>query len=328
MTVRTSLKALTATASAALLVAGLAACSSAEPSSTSTPAAGACQNVKPGDTSKSVKVSGDFGTDPTVKFTAPLKVSGTERSVVITGKGEKTTAGETLGLGLAAYNGTTGKAIAPSEGYGTGSPVTAKIDDKTFLPGFVRAAECLPVGSRAVLTTTAEGAFGQSYQQLGVKKTDPVVIVTDIRSVPATRATGKPVAPTAGLPTVKLNAKTGEPTITIPKGAEPPTETTIATLKQGDGETVQPGDTVTVQYKGVLWRDGSTFDASWSRGTPASFQTTGVVAGFKKALEGQKVGSQVLAVIPPADGYGSAGNGDIKGTDTIVFVVDILSTTR
>jgi peptidylprolyl isomerase len=248
--------------------------------------------------------------------------------VVITGKGAKTTAGETLGLGLAAYNGTTGKAIAPSEGYGTGSPVTAKIDDTAFLPGFVRAAECLPIGSRSVLTTTAEGAFGQSYAQLGVKKTDPIVIVTDVRSVPATRATGKPVAPTAGLPTVKLNAKTGEPSITIPKGAEPPTATTIAVLKQGNGETVQPGDTVTVQYKGILWRNGETFDASWSRGTPTSFQTTGVVAGFKKALEGQKTGSQVLAIIPPADGYGAAGNGDIKGTDTIVFVVDILSTTR
>src|SRR6195952_111429 len=179
-TVRTSLKALTATATAALLVAGLAACSSssAKPSSTSTTAATACQNVKSGSTSKSVKVTGDFGTDPTVKFTAPLKVSGTQRSVVITGKGAKTTSGETLGLGLAAYNGTTGKAIAPSEGYGTGSPVTAKIDDKSFLPGFVRAAECLPVGSRSVLTTDAQGAFGSSYAQLGVKKTDPIVIVT------------------------------------------------------------------------------------------------------------------------------------------------------
>src|SRR3954454_13742299 len=75
-TVRTSLKALTATASAALLVAGLAACSSAAPAATSTPAANACQNVKPGATSKSVKVTGEFGADPTVKFTAPLKVSG------------------------------------------------------------------------------------------------------------------------------------------------------------------------------------------------------------------------------------------------------------
>lgn len=322
---RTSLKALTATATAALLVAGLAACSSTSPTSTS--AGTGCPTVQSGDTSKSIKVTGAFGSDPTVKFSTPLKVSGTERTVLITGKGAKTTSGETLGLGLAAYNGTTGKAIAPSEGYGSNSPVMAKIDAKSFLPGFVSAAECLPIGSRAVVTTTAEGAFGSGYSQLGIKQKDPIVLVADVRSVPATRATGKTVTPPAGFPTVKLNSKTGAPSITIPKSA-PPTETKIGLLKQGDGETVQPGDTVTVQYLGVLWRNGQAFDSSWSRGEPASFQTTGVVAGFKKALEGQKVGSQVIAIVPPADGYGSAGNGDIKGTDTIVFVVDILSTTR
>lgn len=326
---RTSLKALTATAAAALLVGGLAACSSSSPTSgsTATPAGAACQNVKSGDTSNSITVTGKFGSDPTVTFSTPLKVTGTERTVLITGKGAKTTSGQNLGLGLAAYNGTTGKAIAPSEGFGSSAPVTAKIDPKSFLPGFVSAADCLPVGSRAVVTTTAEGAFGSGYAQLGVKKTDPIVIVTDVRSVPVMRATGKAVTPPAGFPAVKLDAKTGEPTITIPKSAAP-SETKIGLLKQGAGETVQPGDTVTVQYKGVLWRNGQAFDSSWSRGEPASFQTTGVVVGFKKALEGQKVGSQVIAIIPPADGYGSAGNGDIKGTDTIVFVVDILSTTR
>jgi peptidylprolyl isomerase len=70
------------------------------------------------------------------------------------------------------------------------------------------------------------------------------------------------------------------------------------------------------------------FDSSWSRGAPATFQTTGVVAGFKKALEGQKVGSQVIAIVPPADGYGAQGSGEITATDTMVFVVDILKTSR
>ena len=53
----------------------------------------------------------------------------------------------------------------------------------------------------------------------------------------------------------------------------------------------------------------------------------GVVPGFAQALEGQTVGSQILAVIPPELGYGEAGNegAGIKGTDTLVFVVDILA---
>lgn len=325
--VRRSLSVLTA----ALVVAGLAACSSSSPapSASSTAKAASCQNVKSGSVSDSVKVSGAFHQTPTVTFTTPLKATDIQRTVVTKGAGKKVAAGETAGLALAAYDGTTGKELAAPEGFGDQAAVDAPVDDTKWLPGFVRGVECLPVGSRVVVTSTAEQAFGQAYSQLGLKQTAPVVLLADIVNIPPklpTKANGTPVAPTAGFPTVKLS-KTGEPTITVPK-ADPPTETRVAQLKKGSGETVLPGDTVTVQYKGVLWRNGQVFDSSWSRGQTASFQTTQVVKGFQKALEGQTVGSQVIAIVPPADGYGSAGQGDIKPTDTMVFVVDILGTTR
>ncbi|MCI0155530.1 FKBP-type peptidyl-prolyl cis-trans isomerase [Leifsonia shinshuensis] len=328
--VRRSLSVLTA----ALVVAGLAACSSSgngstpSPSSTSASVA-TCQNVKPGSVSDSIKVSGEFRQTPTVTFTTPLKATDIQRTVVVKGTGPKVKAGETVGLGLAAYDGTTGKEIAAPEGFGDQAAVDAPVDDTKWLPGFVRGVECLTVGSRVVVTSTAEQAFGTSYSKLGLKQDAPVVLLADIVNIPPklpTKADGTPVAPTAGFPTVKLS-KTGEPTITIPK-ADPPTETRIAILKKGSGETVLPGDSVTIQYKGVLWRNGQVFDSSWSRGETASFQTTQVVKGFQKALEGQTVGSQVITIVPPADGYGSAGQGDIKGTDTMVFVIDILGTTR
>jgi len=80
-----------------------------------------------------------------------------------------------------------------------------------------------------------------------------------------------------------------------------------------------------VQYTGVKWSDGTVFDSSWEAGAPTSFQTTGVVDGFRQALEGQTVGSQVVVVIPPAFGYGEGeiNDADLKG-ETLVFVVDIL----
>jgi peptidylprolyl isomerase len=51
-----------------------------------------------------------------------------------------------------------------------------------------------------------------------------------------------------------------------------------------------------------------------------------VIAGWDQGLVGQTVGSQVLLVVPPDQGYGSKGNSQagIKPTDTLVFVVDIL----
>ena len=92
------------------------------------------------------------------------------------------------------------------------------------------------------------------------------------------------------------------------------------------------GDTVVVQYTGVNWRTGQVFDASWKHGTRQPFGFTigaspsQVILGWDKGLVGQTVGSRVLLVIPPADGYGKTGSpqAHIKGTDTLVFVVDIL----
>ena len=51
-----------------------------------------------------------------------------------------------------------------------------------------------------------------------------------------------------------------------------------------------------------------------------------MIPGWNKGLVGQTVGSRVLLVIPPSDAYGSAGQwqAGIKGTDTLVFVVDII----
>jgi FKBP-type peptidyl-prolyl cis-trans isomerase len=66
------------------------------------------------------------------------------------------------------------------------------------------------------------------------------------------------------------------------------------------------------------------FDSSWKRGAPTQFSISGVVPGFQKALVGQKVGSQVVAVVTPADGYGDKGSGSIPANATLVFVIDIL----
>ena len=90
------------------------------------------------------------------------------------------------------------------------------------------------------------------------------------------------------------------------------------------------GQTVVTQYVGEIWRTSKVFDSSWSRGEPFGF-TIGatpsqVITGWDKGLIGQTVGSRVMLVVPPGDGYGKTGSSQagIKGTDTLVFVVDIL----
>ncbi len=104
------------------------------------------------------------------------------------------------------------------------------------------------------------------------------------------------------------------------------TETQVHTLQAGDGPVVADTATVSVCYMGVNGRDGTVFDSSYERGTPADFPLNGVVAGFQKAIAGQTVGSTVAVAMTPADGYpeGNPAAGIEKG-DTLVFAIKILS---
>src|SRR6266496_623287 len=95
------------------------------------------------------------------------------------------------------------------------------------------------------------------------------------------------------------------PKVTIPK-ATPGNSLTVRTLIQGSGTT--------------LTKRQSTF------GSVPSLIPGKSLPGLEMALTGKKVGSRVLAVIPPAEGFGTSGNpqAGIKGTTTLVFVVDML----
>ena len=50
-----------------------------------------------------------------------------------------------------------------------------------------------------------------------------------------------------------------------------------------------------------------------------------LIKGWDEGIPGHAVGSRLLVIVPPADGYGKQGREpDIKGDDTLVFVLDIL----
>ncbi|MFD0854960.1 FKBP-type peptidyl-prolyl cis-trans isomerase, partial [Actinomadura adrarensis] len=131
------------------------------------------------------------------------------------------------------------------------------------------------------------------------------------------------------LPTVGPVEAGKGPKVTIPK-SDPPGDLRAEVLIEGTGPVTTKNDTVLVKYKGINWRDGKEFDTTWDDSSLAPFplNTTDGMKGFFQSLQGKKIGSRVLLVIPPEDGYGKDGNpqAGIKGTDTTVFVVDILGT--
>ena len=292
--------ALSAVALSAVLLAG---CSSSAPEADASPSGppvvDLCTAAAPaGDASDAVTIDGAVGEESTATFTSPLEITTLQTTVIEEGSGDPVESGELVTYALSAFNAETGEKLG-SIGY----------DDNPV----GQILGCATPGTRVVVAyPPADPNPGQVY-------------VFDFVATVPNAAWGEPQEPVAGLPEVTL-ADDGAPTIEIPD-TDAPAELQLDTLKKGDGATVAPGDTVLVQYTGVKWSDGSVFDSSWENGAPASFQTTGVVDGFRQALEGQTVGSQVLVVIPPALGY---GEGEINDKDlvgeTLVFVVDILGT--
>ena len=114
-----------------------------------------------------------------------------------------------------------------------------------------------------------------------------------------------------------------------------PTETAPAGLKvvellEGNGPMVRRGDTVTVNYHGVVWGKDTPFDSSFDRHQPATFGigVGQVIKGWDQTVPGHNVGSRLVVSIPPEYGYGSRGvpQAGIGGEDTLVFVIDIIST--
>jgi FKBP-type peptidyl-prolyl cis-trans isomerase len=102
-------------------------------------------------------------------------------------------------------------------------------------------------------------------------------------------------------------------------------ELKIEDVKEGEGDGVQEGDTVSVHYKGTLL-DGTVFDSSYERGEPFEF-TVGegsVIQGWEEGLIGMRVGGIRKLTIPPELGYGDREAGDIPANSTLIFEIELL----
>jgi peptidylprolyl isomerase len=142
-------------------------------------------------------------------------------------------------------------------------------------------------------------------------------------STPATPAT--PPAATAKTPTSGPLAT--EPKVKPPSGPAP-TKLVSKDLIVGSGKEAKAGDTVSVNYVGVLYKGGKEFDASWKRKEPFQFQLGqgSVIKGWDQGVVGMKVGGRRELIIPSELAYGKTGSPPaIPPNAPLVFVIDLLS---
>jgi peptidylprolyl isomerase len=307
--------------SAALVAAALtlAGCGSSNSSSSSSGDTGS------GASFDAVSITGDVGTDATVKFTSAMKDVKDQTKVLTQGSGDTVAAGDSLIIQTVIADGTTQKTVASS--YQDKQPQVVTLSSQVQKV-FLDALQGKTVGSRVGVLAPASEIFGSSGNtQLGIQASDSVLIVFDVIGKPLDKPDGKQHAAPSWAPKVE-SSKGVISGLGFGKAPQPNGKLRSANLYDGTGPVVKKGQTIFARYLGQVYGGKKPFDENFSGDSPATFQIGAgrVIPGWDKTLVGQHVGSEVVLAIPPKEGYGKKGNSQagIKGTDTLYFVVDIV----
>lgn len=127
---------------------------------------------------------------------------------------------------------------------------------------------------------------------------------------------------------LEINKKAGQEFLDINKGKAGvvtlPSGLQYEILTTGKGKIPTLTDQVKCHYHGTLI-DGTVFDSSVQRGTPATFGVNQVIKGWTEALQLMPEGSKWRLFIPSELAYGEAGAGQaIEPNSALVFDVEIL----
>lgn len=116
------------------------------------------------------------------------------------------------------------------------------------------------------------------------------------------------------------------PTVKIP-AAKPSAKLTISTPIKGSGATLKSGNAALANVVLYKWSGtkSSLLDSTYSTTGPQIIPPDSL-PGLVTALKGAKMGSRIVAVLPPKYGYGAQGQSDlgVTGSDTLVWVIDVL----
>jgi peptidylprolyl isomerase len=142
----------------------------------------------------------------------------------------------------------------------------------------------------------------------------------------------KPVPEPKAPASAKVDPTPGEADIAtkpkVPKGTgSAPTALKAETLIAGNGPEVKNGQQATVQYVGVLFKNGKEFDTSWGKGKkPFQFMLGGgqVIPGWDQGVLGMKVGERRRLTIPAELAYGAQGSPPKIGpNEPLIFDIDL-----
>jgi peptidylprolyl isomerase len=335
---------LSALTAAALVAVALAGCA---PSATRGPGnqpAGCTPELPSGDASSIVKATGAVGKQPKVTFPTPLHTKTGQATVLRAGHGAVASTGGQVDFDFVVANGKTGKSIGGSgyNGQYTRLAAGSKVPQQdasgnptgTSLPSSLTdALVCAQAGARIALVSTAKQLGLGDLSQYGIANSAAVATVVDVHAVYPGKADGVNQLPQDGMPNV-ITAVDGQPGIVVQE-LDKPTTVRSETVKAGGGAVLKKGQKAVLMLTAWTWpTDGgkpTVVEAldTWTGHQAATIDLTAgngmLPAKVISSLVGQKVGSQMLVVLPPKDGYSASGAPTgVSATDTLIYVIDIL----
>ncbi len=187
---------------------------------------------------------------------------------------------------------------------------------KRFIPVLLLVAAATALSACGA----SQGAADKAAEQASSEAANPPTI-TDATTPSVTAVK---VTPGPGEGDLKV-----KPVIPRQSGAAP-TKLIVQDVIVGTGAQAKSGDTVSVQYVGVLFSNGKEFDSSWKGGKAFDFElgSGGVIAGWDQGVEGMRVDGRRRLIIPADLAYGAAGSPPAIPADAaLVFDVDLLKVT-
>ena len=169
------------------------------------------------------------------------------------------------------------------------------------------AAGCGDSTSESAADKSAAKAESEAKNQKPIPEPEPIAAET--------------ATPTAGEADINTKPK-------VPKGSgAAPTALKAETLIPGSGAEIKSGQQATVNYVGVLFKNGKEFDTSWGKGKqPFQFAlgAGSVIPGWDQGVLGMKVGERRRLTIPAALAYGAQGSPPKIGpNEPLIFDIDL-----
>ncbi|MEM8747557.1 MAG: FKBP-type peptidyl-prolyl cis-trans isomerase [Actinomycetota bacterium] len=226
------------------------------------------------------------------------------RTVLDAGSGAEAAEGDTVIVDYVGVRSRDGVEFDAS--YDRGEPFPLTLGNGGVIQGWEDGLLGAQAGERVQLDIPSDLAYGESSRGEVIGENEALTFVIDVRAV---------------IPVVTAEDVPADPGVPLSEGA---TETTFVDLVDGDGETLERGDTALIRYVNFRGDNGVAIDTSWIEPVPIPYDE-GILPGILTGLDGIQIGGRRAITIPPEDGFGPDGlpqQGLPAGADTI-FVIEL-----